>query len=108
MTTILISNRISAPQSGGAVQGGLAAALQVATEKFGACWIGSNGKQIREEVSAHDAINIRAAGAGRMVTVEFPRSAYRNFYNGMANSVIWPILHDRADLMHFTPDGRVA
>ena len=104
MTTILISNRITAPQSSGAVHGGLAAALQVATEKFGACWIGSNGKQIREEVSADDAINIRAAGAGRMVTVEFRRSAYRSFYNGMANSVIWPILHDRADLMHFTPD----
>jgi len=104
MKMLLISNRLAAPQSSGPVPGGLAAALQVATEKYGAWWIGSNGKPSKEEVSGGDAVSIKSVGAGKLVSVEFPRATYRNFYNGMANSVIWPILHDRADLLHYTPD----
>ncbi len=46
-------------------------------------------------------IHTKNIGAGKLVTVDFPANLYRNFYNGMSNSAIWPILHDRADLLHY-------
>ena len=100
MQTILISNRIAEPSRGGAMPGGLAAALYAATDKNGAWWIGSSGKHTKE--GASDApIHTKDIGAGKLITVDFPATSYRNFYNGMANSAIWPILHDRADLLHY-------
>ena len=100
MQTILISNRIAEPSRGGAMPGGLAAALYAATDKNGAWWIGSSGKHIKEN-SAESPIHVKTIGAGKLVTVDFPAHLYRNFYNGMSNSAIWPILHDRADLLHY-------
>lgn len=104
MRTILVSNRIVEPRRDGAVPGGLAAALQTATEKNGAWWIGSNGNPTKDEACSEAPIKIAAAGEGRLVTVDFPSSAYRHFYNGMSNSVLWPILHDRADLLRYDPE----
>ena len=51
MQTILISNRIAEPSRGGAMPGGLAAALYAATDKNGAWWIGSSGKHTKENAS---------------------------------------------------------
>jgi trehalose 6-phosphate synthase len=107
MRTILVSNRIVEPRRGAAMPGGLAAALQVATEKYGAWWIGSSDKHTRdakEQTRFETPINIAVAGKGRLITVDFPPSSYQQFYNGMANSVLWPILHDRADLLRYDPD----
>jgi trehalose 6-phosphate synthase len=100
MQTILVSNRVAEPSRGGAMPGGLAAALYAATDKNGAWWIGSSGKHTKERGGA-DAIHTKDIGAGKLITVDFPATPYRNFYNGMSNSAIWPILHDRADLLHY-------
>ena len=100
MQTILISNRVAEPSRGGAMPGGLAAALYAATDKNGAWWIGSSGKHPKEN-SGKSPIHTKTIGAGKLVTVDFPANLYRNFYNGMSNSAIWPILHDRADLLHY-------
>jgi trehalose 6-phosphate synthase len=100
MQTILVSNRIAEPSRGGAMPGGLAAALYAATDKNGAWWIGSSGKHPRDN-AAETPIHVKSIGAGKLVTVDFPAAPYRNFYNGMSNSAIWPILHDRADLLHY-------
>jgi trehalose 6-phosphate synthase len=100
MQTILVSNRIAEPSRGGAMPGGLAAALYAATDKNGAWWIGSSGKFTKEN-AADTPINMKSIGAGKLVTVDFPANLFRNFYNGMSNSAIWPILHDRADLLHY-------
>jgi trehalose 6-phosphate synthase len=108
MKTILVSNRIVQHRSGGAVPGGLAAALQVATEKNGAWWVGSGGKHSKAEPRSAAPIHIAVAGEGRLVTVDFPAATYRNFYNGMSNSVLWPLLHERADLLRYDPEFAAA
>ena len=100
MQTILISNRVAEPTRGGAMPGGLAAALYAATDKNGAWWIGSSSKHLKEKTD-EVPIHVKESGAGKLVTVDFPATLYRNFYNGMSNSAIWPILHDRADLLHY-------
>ncbi|HLI21961.1 MAG TPA: trehalose-6-phosphate synthase, partial [Stellaceae bacterium] len=100
MQTILVSNRVAEPSRGGAMPGGLAAALYVATDKNGAWWVGSSAKHTKESPS-DDFVHAKDIGAGKLITVDFPATPYRHFYNGMANAVIWPILHDRADLLHY-------
>ena len=100
MQTILISNRVAEPTRGGAMPGGLAAALYSATDKNGAWWMGSSGKHPKDN-STESPIHIKDIGQGKLVTVDFPTTLYRNFYNGMSNSALWPILHDRADLLHY-------
>jgi trehalose 6-phosphate synthase len=100
MQTLLISNRVAEPSRGGAMPGGLAAALYAATDKNGAWWIGSSGKHPKDN-SGEAPIHMKTIGTGKLVTVDFPASLYRNFYNGISNSAIWPILHDRADLLHY-------
>lgn len=80
--------------------GGLAAALYAATDKNGAWWIGSSGKHPKANAD-EPPIHVKAIGAGKLITVDFPATLYRNFYNGMSNAAIWPILHDRADLLHY-------
>jgi trehalose 6-phosphate synthase len=100
MKTVLISNRVLTGQSSSATAGGLAAALYASTVKCGGSWIGAGG----EATATPDKelpIKIRSAGAGQLVTVDFPAKDYRNFYNGMANSALWPILHDRPDLLRY-------
>jgi trehalose 6-phosphate synthase len=100
MQTILVSNRIAEPSRGRAMPGGLAAALYPATDKNGAWWIGSSAKHTKESL-AEVPIHTKDIGAGKLITVDLPATSYRNFYNGMSNSAIWPILHDRADLLHY-------
>ncbi len=38
---------------------------------------------------------IQPLGAGALATVDMPREHYRRFYEGFANSVLWPAFHSR-------------
>jgi trehalose 6-phosphate synthase len=103
MNTILVSNRVCDP-SGGATEGGLAAALFTAMQSSRVTWIGSSGK-FTTQLSGELPVTIRPIDGSRLATVDFPAADYRRFYNGMSNSALWPILHYRADLLRYEPDA---
>jgi trehalose 6-phosphate synthase len=103
MNILLVSNRVSEP-SGGAMQGGLAAALFSAMENSHVTWMGSSGK-FTTQGSGELPITIKSVGNSRLATVDFPAADYRRFYNGMSNAALWPVLHYRADLLRYETEA---
>jgi len=99
-SVILVSNRVADPHRSGPVSGGLASALVGAVRESGAIWVGGSGKLLGGAVGDLP-IAMTALGKGKLALVDFPEAEYRKFYDGMANSVLWPVLHFRADLLRY-------
>jgi len=80
--------------------GGLAAALLPAVRRSGVVWFGSSGRRRRIAPGTTPLIQIESYGRGTLATVDVPEQHYTRFYEGFANSALWPILHSRLDLAH--------
>ena len=93
---VVVSNRVAVPERG-TQAGGLAVAIREALKDKNGIWFGWSGKVgIAGPATTvdHDGISY--------VTVNLTKGDHREFYNGFANSVLWPILHYRLDLVEFT------
>lgn len=99
MTIIVISNRIARPQGDEPLSGGLAAALLPAVKNSGAIWIGASGQVVDASGKKESLVEIQPHGAGAIASVDMPAEHYQRFYEGFANSVLWPALHSRIDLI---------
>jgi trehalose 6-phosphate synthase len=99
---IIVSNRVASASSNGPIMGGLAAALLPAVERSGAVWFGSSGKTRKIAPGVSPLVQVEAYGRGSLATVDLPDRDYRGFYDGFANSTLWPLLHSRADLAQFS------
>jgi trehalose 6-phosphate synthase len=98
MRLILVSNRVACPKEDEPMQGGLASALLPAVRTSGAIWVGCDGKS-SEGVEKEGFARVEALGSGAVATIDVPSAHYRAFYEGFANSALWPALHSRADLI---------
>ncbi len=78
--------------------GGLAAALLPIVEKSGAIWVGSSGA-VRDGNQKEPFAEVEALGAGALAMLDLPAAHYGGYYEGFANSALWPALHSRADLI---------
>jgi trehalose 6-phosphate synthase len=78
--------------------GGLAAALLPVVEKSGAIWVGSSGRVLDGNLKEPFA-EIEALGEGALAMLDLPAAHYGGYYEGFANSALWPALHSRADLI---------
>src|SRR5881394_1833148 len=78
--------------------GGLAAALLPVVEKSGAIWVGSSGR-VRDGAQKEAFAEIDALGAGALAMLDLPAAHYGGYYEGFANSALWPAMHSRADLI---------
>jgi trehalose 6-phosphate synthase len=91
---VLISNRVvdlrKAPQAGG-----VAVALADIVRSRSSLWFGWNG-EIRPD---HELEMI--GREGRIVTVPLSAAEHQGYYLGYANSVLWPVFHNRLDLAQF-------
>src|SRR6185312_10373790 len=87
--------------------GGLAAALLPIVEKSGAIWVGSSGR-VREGNQKEPFAEIEALGAGALAMLDLPAAHYGGYYEGFANSALWPALHSRADLIRASQDDYVS
>jgi trehalose 6-phosphate synthase len=94
---IVVSNRVPIPKSRGATAGGLAVALRDIMTP-GSMWFGWSGR-LAAEPSLQPSI-VEARGV-TYATVDLAAEAYKAFYVGFANGVLWPLLHFRLGLMHF-------
>jgi trehalose 6-phosphate synthase len=101
MSLIVVSNRVARPTGDEPIEGGLAAALLPAVESSGAIWVGSSQRQ-QETGEKESFAHIEAFGAGAIATIDMPKAHYRGYYEGFANSGLWPILHSRTDLIRIT------
>jgi len=95
---IVVSNRVARVTPGGPMMGGLASALLPAVRKSGVVWFGSSGRLRPTVPGATPLVQLESYGRGTIATVDLPEQHYSGFYEGFANSTLWPLLHTRPDL----------
>lgn len=101
---VVISNRVAATGQGAAgAQGGLAGALAAALKQSGGLWVGWSGEE-REE--ADGVPTVQEGGGLTTATIDLSPKDVRDYYNGYANSTLWPLFHFRIDLARFEHDTR--
>lgn len=91
---VLVSNRVSDLRRA-AQAGGVAVALAYVTRTRPSLWFGWSG-EIKPDEEAGGTEQ-----AGRIVTVPLSPTEYEQYYLGYANSVLWPVFHNRLDLAQF-------
>jgi len=98
VSLVVVSNRITRGNANEPITGGLAAALLPIVEKSGAIWVGSSGR-VRDGVQKEPFAEVEALGTGALAMLDLPAAHYGGYYEGFANSALWPALHSRADLI---------
>ncbi|WP_454624119.1 alpha,alpha-trehalose-phosphate synthase (UDP-forming) [Bradyrhizobium cenepequi] len=98
MNLVVVSNRVARGKPNEPMTGGLAAALLPVVEKSGAIWVGSSGR-VRDGNQKEPFAEVEALGAGALAMLDLPAAHYGGYYEGFANSALWPALHSRADLI---------
>lgn len=96
---VVVSNRVA--KSDGAnkgSEGGLAVGVMAAMEKAGGVWFGWNGKVDNRS----GELKREQRGKIDYVTVSLKQSEYNQYYKGFANSVLWPLFHQRPELMRYS------
>ncbi len=91
---ILVSNRVTDLRRA-AQAGGVAVALAHIVRTRPSLWFGWSG-----EVKPADQATV-ASQTGRIVTVPLTPSEHERYYLGYANSVLWPVFHNRLDVAQF-------
>src|SRR5271169_2496985 len=104
MNVVVVSNRVASAKPDEPFAGGLAAALLPMVRDSGAIWVGSSGQAGDAAQTNNSFAKIEALGSGALATVDMPAKHYRGYYEGFANSALWPALHSRSDLIHVTAD----
>jgi len=100
---VVVSNRVARGKVGEPMTGGLAAALLPVVENSGAIWVGSSGR-VRDGSQKEPFVEIEALGAGALAMLDLPAAHYGGYYEGFANSALWPALHSRSDLILASQD----
>jgi trehalose 6-phosphate synthase len=100
---VVVSNRVARGAANEPMTGGLAAALLPVVEKSGAIWVGSSGR-VRDGAQKEPFAEIEALGAGALAMLDLPAAHYGGYYEGFANSALWPALHSRPDLISASQD----
>jgi len=100
---IVVSNRVARASGNEPMTGGLAAALLPVVEKSGAIWVGSSGR-VRDGVQREPFAEIEQLGEGALAMLDLPAAHYGGYYEGFANSALWPALHSRPDLIRVSHD----
>jgi trehalose 6-phosphate synthase len=104
---VVVSNRVTRGNANEPMTGGLAAALLPIVEKSGAIWVGSSGR-VRDGAQKEPFAEIEALGTGALAMLDLPAAHYGGYYEGFANSALWPALHSRADLIRVSQGDYVS
>ena len=98
---VVISNRVAVPKARGAAgaQGGLAGALHSALKDRQGLWFGWSGEQ--SESGRTGNISTQTSDDVTTATIDLSERDIEEYYNGYANSTLWPLFHYRLDLAKF-------
>ena len=86
---VCVSNRVAVPKRG-AAPGGLTVGVLSALRQTGGVWFGWGGELTDEEPGAPELLirdNIT------YITIRLRRRDFEAYYNGYANSTLWPLFH---------------
>ncbi|MEE4537343.1 MAG: trehalose-6-phosphate synthase [Erythrobacter sp.] len=97
---VVVSNRVAVPKARGAAgaQGGLAGALKAALQERGGLWFGWSGEEVE---GPGDTIHTQTEDDITFATLDLSAREIEEYYNGYANSTLWPLFHYRIDLARF-------
>src|ERR1700719_4276234 len=95
---VVVSNRLARGNANEPMTGGLAAALPPGVEKSSAIWVWSSGCAL-DGAQKDPFAEIEALGTGALAMLDLPAAHYGGYYEGFANSALWPALPSRADLI---------
>jgi len=97
---VVISNRVAVPKARGAAgaQGGLAGALNSALKANGGIWFGWSGQ---ETDKFSGSLDIQRNEGVTTATIDLETQDVEEYYNGYANSTLWPLFHYRIDLTEY-------
>jgi len=90
----IVSNRV--PDLSGRRAGGLAVALRSVLRKRGGVWFGWNG-QVLDETDTTPVVS--ELDGFELVTIGLSREDVEEYYHGAGNRILWPLFHNRADLI---------
>ena len=113
---IVLSNRVKIPDDK-PMAGGLAIALQDVLNGKSVVWMGWNGEIVEryndgysnefssiKQTALADADGSCAHTFITYMTTALTTEQYQQFYCGFANNVLWPLLHERVDLISQAPE----
>jgi trehalose 6-phosphate synthase len=97
---VVVSNRVSIPDDGTKRAGGLEVVLRSALQHKGGVWFGWSGK-----VAPANQLAVRSVRHKNVeyAVTDLSNDDFAEYYSGVANRVLWPILHYRLDLAEFAP-----
>jgi trehalose 6-phosphate synthase len=104
VSVVVVSNRIARAKTDEPATGGLAAALLPMVKQSGATWVGTNVLAADAAQGRECFAEVEPLGNGALATIDLPTRPYRNYYEGFANSALWPALHSRPDLIQVTAE----
>lgn len=79
-------------------QGGLAGALNSALKERGGLWFGWSGQESEDSTGN---VNLQRTEGVTTATIDLSHRDIDEYYNGYANSTLWPLFHYRIDLVEF-------
>ncbi|WP_246034419.1 alpha,alpha-trehalose-phosphate synthase (UDP-forming) [Qipengyuania marisflavi] len=79
-------------------QGGLAGALNAALKKYTGVWFGWSGEEVDEHTGE---ISTQTTDGVTTATMDLSARDIDEYYNGYANSTLWPLFHYRLDLAEY-------
>jgi trehalose 6-phosphate synthase len=97
---IIVSNRVAVPDSPRTpLAGGMAVAVKAALKNRDGLWFGWSGKVTDQPTGEPRIVDVNKV---TYVLIDLSTNDIQEYYNGLANSVLWPILHYRVDLQEYS------
>jgi len=97
---IIVSNRVAVPDSPRApLAGGMAVAVKAALKHQDGVWFGWSGKTTDGPAEAPTVVEVNKV---TYVLIDLSKNDIQEYYNGLANSMLWPVLHYRVDLQEYS------
>lgn len=104
MRLVVISNRVPAPTARTGA-GGLAVALRDALSESGGVWFGWSGSLAPARKGLPSKVHEEGIA---FTTLPLTKADFDDYYSGYANSVLWPLFHERLHAMEFRESFRDA
>jgi trehalose 6-phosphate synthase len=103
---VIVSNRVPPPRERATLAGGLAVALREAIQGRETLWFGWSGATVADG----EPVAPRISSNGRLTfaTIDVGREAFRGYYEGFSNGMLWPLLHGRLELSRFSREDLAA
>ena len=97
---IVVSNRVAVPATPRVpTAGGVAIAVRAALKKRNSVWFGWSGGVAETAKGETRTVRVNKVD---YVSFDLTNADIQEYYSGFAKSVLWPVLHYRVDLQHYS------